>query len=84
MEFFDYTPYLLPLTIMLLASALGVLAMHASRSGQRTPLIIGVAGAALMLLGKFVFELDWLNFRRRRSCDHLVAASISTLTVMPF
>ena len=61
LEFFDYTPYLLPLTFMFLAVALGALAMHARRSGQRAALIIGVAGAAIVLLGKFAFELDWLT-----------------------
>ena len=61
LEFFDYTPYLLPLTFIFLAVAIGALAIHARRSGQRTALIIGVAGAAMVLLGKFAFELDWLN-----------------------
>ena len=61
LEFFDYTPYLLPLTLAFLAVALGALAIHARRSGQRTALIIGVAGAASVLLGKFALELDWLN-----------------------
>ena len=61
LEFFDYTPYLLPFTFMFLAVALGALAMHARQSGQRVALIIGVAGAAIVLLGKFSFALDWLN-----------------------
>ena len=61
LEFFDYTPYLLPLTFIFLAVALGALAIHARRSGQRTALIIGVAGAVIVLLGKFTFELDWFN-----------------------
>lgn len=59
--FFNYTPYLMPLTLIFLVLALGGLAIQAKRSGQRTAFILGVTGAAIVLLGKFAFELDWLN-----------------------
>ena len=61
LEFFDYTPYLLPLTITFLAVALGALVMQARRTGRRAALIMGVAASAGVLLGKFAFELDWLT-----------------------
>ena len=61
LEFFDYTPYLLPLTIAFLAVALVALAIHARRTGQRAALIIGLASSVIVLSGKFVFENDWLN-----------------------
>ena len=61
LEFFDYTPYLLPLTMAFLAVALGALAIQARRTGYWTALFLGVAAAAVVLLGKFAFELDWLD-----------------------
>jgi hypothetical protein len=61
LEFFDYTPYLMPLTLALLAVALGALALHARRTGHWIALMTGVAAAAIVLLGKFTFELDWLT-----------------------
>jgi hypothetical protein len=61
LEFFDYTPYLLPLTLAFLAVALGALALHARRTGHWIALMTGVAASAIVLLGKFTFELDWLT-----------------------
>lgn len=58
---FDYTLYLLPLTLLFLALAIGGLALYARRSGRRGALIAGAAGAAFVLLGKFGFERDWLS-----------------------
>jgi hypothetical protein len=60
-EFIDYTPYLLPLTAIFLAVALGVLALQARRTGNVTALLLGLAAAAVVLLGKFYFEYDWLT-----------------------
>ncbi len=60
-QFFDYTPYLLPFTLMFVVFAVGVLAMNAKRTGQRAALIAGIGSASIMLLGKFAFDLDWLN-----------------------
>jgi len=59
--FFDYTPYLLPSTLIFLALALSALAIHARRSSHRFPLIIGLGAAAVVLLGKFAVELEWVN-----------------------
>ena len=60
-QFFDYTPYLLPFTVVFLALAISVLAKHAKRSGRRGALIAGIVGAAIMLFGKFVIDFEWLN-----------------------
>ena len=61
LEFFDYTPYLLPFTLAFLAVALGALVIQARRTGYWTALCIGVAASAVVLLGKFAFELEWLD-----------------------
>ena len=60
-EFVDYTPYLLPLTAMFLAVALGVLALQARRTGNAAALLLGLAASVVVLLGKFYFEHDWLT-----------------------
>ena len=60
--FFDYTPYLLPLSIVSIAALLGVLAWRARRTGRVMPLLIGTVGAALMLGAKFALESDPLAF----------------------
>ncbi|MGE0560154.1 MAG: hypothetical protein AB7E73_12475 [Burkholderiales bacterium] len=60
-EFIDYTPYLLPLTAFFLAVALGVLALQARRTGHVGALLLGLAAAMIVLLGKFHFEHDWLT-----------------------
>jgi len=60
-EFIDYTPYLLPLTAFFLAVALGVLALQMRRTGNVTALLLGLAAAMIVLLGKFHFEHDWLT-----------------------
>lgn len=59
--FVDYTPYLLPLTVVFLALTIGILVMNAKRTRRWVPLLCGAVGAALILLGKFTLELDWLN-----------------------
>ncbi len=55
-EFVDYTPYLVPLTAIFLAIALGVLALQAKRSGNITALLIGTAAAAIVLIDKLYFD----------------------------
>jgi hypothetical protein len=54
---FNYGPYLLPLTIAGLATALAALGFRAKRRRGHGPLILGSAGALGILAGKFVF--DW-------------------------
>lgn len=61
LEFFDYTPYLLPLTITFLTVALSALVIQARRVRQWAALMISIPASAIVLLGKFAFELDWLT-----------------------
>lgn len=61
LEFVDYTPYLLPLTVAFLAVAMGVLALQARRTGNIAALVVGVAATIIVLTGKFYFESDWLT-----------------------
>jgi LPXTG-motif cell wall-anchored protein len=61
LEFVDYTPYLLPLTAAFLVVAVAVLALQARRGGLVHPLIIGVAASAIVLVGKFQLDSDWMT-----------------------
>lgn len=61
LEFFDYTPYLLPLTAAFLVVTLAVLALQARRTGNVHPLLLGIAATALVLISKFQFESEWLT-----------------------
>ena len=61
LEFVDYTPYLLPLTVAFLAIALAVLAMQTRRTGNVHPLLLGVAASVLVLIGKFQLDSEWLT-----------------------
>lgn len=61
LEFVDYTPYLLPLTISFLVVAVVVLALQTRRTGNGYPLVMGIAASALVLIGKFQFESEWLT-----------------------
>lgn len=60
-EFVDYTPYLLPLTAAFLVVAVGVLALQTRRTGNIMPLLLGVAAAVIVLIGKFYFESTGLT-----------------------
>ncbi len=59
--FVDYTPYLLPLTVIFLALAIGVLVIQTRRSGRWLPLMMGLAAAAVIMIGKFLADLTWLT-----------------------
>lgn len=61
LEFMDYTPYLLPFTAAFLVVALAVLAIQSRRTGNRYPLLLGIAASAVVLIGKFQFESEWLT-----------------------
>ena len=61
LEFVDYTPYLLPLTAAFLVVTAGVLALQTQRTGVVYPLLLGIAASALVLIGKFHFESEWLT-----------------------
>ena len=60
-EFLDYTPYLLPLTAAFLAVALAVLAVQSRQTGSVYPLPLGSAASAIVLVGKFQLENEWLT-----------------------
>ena len=59
--FIDYTPYLLPATLVFLAIAVGLLAMAAYRAGRWTPLLLGMISSVIVLMGKFVIDSDWVT-----------------------
>lgn len=56
--FFDYTPYLLPLTGLFLVLALAVLSYRASDRRGFAPLMLGVVATAIVLIGKFWLDSD--------------------------
>ena len=55
-SFVDYTPYLMPLTVVFLAITLAILAWRPRRG--YAPLGLGVAASAIVLVGKFLFDSD--------------------------
>lgn len=71
--FFDYTPYLLPLTAGFLLVAIAGLAWRArARRGYR-PLLLGLAGSVVLLAGKFAYDSDTAMYA---GIAVLVAASL--------
>jgi hypothetical protein len=54
--FIDYTPYLLPLTLVFLIVTLAILAWRPHRG--YAPLALGLFASAAMLIGKFFFDSD--------------------------
>ncbi len=54
--FFDYTPYLLPLTTLFLGVVLLILGYRASQRRGWGPLLLGTVAAALVLSAKFHFD----------------------------
>jgi len=52
------TTYLLPLTAVFLALAVGALAFRAPKRRGYRPFVVGVAASAVVLIGKFSFESD--------------------------
>jgi hypothetical protein len=70
--FIDYTPWLLPMTAGFLVLTLATLAWRARSRRGYGPLTLGAASAALVLIGRFVFESEaalWIGITA------LVAAS---------
>ena len=56
--FMDYTPYLVPFTLVFLTISLGTMVYRAkSRRGYR-PLILGLIAGAVLMVGKFVYNSD--------------------------
>lgn len=60
--FLPTTPYLLPLTLVSLAIPLGVLAVLARRGYGVLPLVLGVTGALLLMVGRFAWESNPLLY----------------------
>jgi mercuric ion transport protein len=56
--FVNYTPYLLPLTVFFLALSLASLAYRARNRWGYRPFILGLLEAAMVIVGKFVFDSD--------------------------
>ncbi len=57
-NFVDYTPWLLPVTATLLGLTLATLAWRAGRRRGYGPLWLGIAAAAVILVGKFAYQSD--------------------------
>lgn len=71
--FFDYTPYLLPLTAGFLLLSLLALGWRATQRRGYGPLILGLGASAVLLIGKFVFDSDTVMYA---GMAVLVAASL--------
>ena len=56
--FIDYTPYLLPLTLVFLTIALVTLAYRASTRRGYAPLVVGFFGSLVLIIGKFGYDSD--------------------------
>lgn len=71
--FVDYTPYLFPLTVLFLVIALAALAAGARSRRGFGPLGLGLMAAAVLLLGKFFLDEEWIMYV---ALTLLVAASV--------
>lgn len=56
--FFDYTPYLMPLTVFFLVIVIAALAYRARQRRGYKPLLLGLVSAAILLIGKFEYDSD--------------------------
>lgn len=56
--FFDYTPFLLPLTAVFLLIAVAALAYRARQRHGYKPFLMGLLAGAILLIGKFQFDSD--------------------------
>ena len=57
-EFVDYTPYLLPITVVALGVALFGLRLARPRAPRLRPLAVGVVASIVILVGKFGLDSD--------------------------
>ena len=60
--FVNYTPFLLPIMALFLAVALATLSVQGRRRGHYGPLLLGVAGTAGLLVGRFAVASDPLIY----------------------
>lgn len=61
-SFFDYTAYLLPITVAALALTLMSLGWRAKARWGYGPLALGIAAALTHLIGKFVFDSNFIAY----------------------
>ncbi len=61
-SFFDYTAYLLPVTVAALALTLISLGWRAKARWGYGPFVLGVAAALTHLIGKFVFDSNFIAY----------------------
>lgn len=73
MGFFDYTPYLLPLTVVFLLIALTTLVYGAQQRYGYGPFLLGLLASITLLVGKFQFDSDLTMYT---SLGFLVGASL--------
>jgi len=71
--FFDYTPYLMPLTLVFIVIVLASLAFRAGRRRGYKPLLLGLMASLVLLTGKFYFDSDGIMYV---GLGLLVAASL--------
>ena len=71
--FFNYSAYLLPVTILFMVLAVGSLGYHAGERRGYTPFIMGGSGAALMIIGKFLIVASTVTYG---GVALLIAASV--------
>jgi len=57
-SFIDYTPWLMPIIVVLMMVSLGALAWQSKKRENYKPLMLGVAGVIILVVGKFQLELD--------------------------
>jgi len=60
--FVNYTPFLLPLTVLFLLVSVGSLFFSARRHRRIEPLALGISGATIVVVGKFVWNSDIVMF----------------------
>lgn len=60
--FVDYTPYLLPLSVLFIGVVLATLAYRAPQRRGYKPLLLGMFASGLLLLGKFQYDSDTLLY----------------------
>lgn len=62
LSFFNYTPYLFPITFLFLLICVGSLVLAARRHQRVEPLALGIAAATIAVAGKFALESNALMF----------------------
>jgi len=60
--FIDYTPYLFPVTVLLIVVSLVPLAWKAKQRHGYRPLVLGVIASILILWGRFYLDIDGIFY----------------------